>query len=50
MPELRTLCPHARIAVWSSNPDVRDLVEEAGGDAFIDKQAIDRLRAWLCET
>lgn len=37
LPQLRQLCPSARIVMWSSSPEVRDLALRTGADAFVDK-------------
>ena len=37
LPELRRLCPHARIVMFSSAVEVREQALALGADAFVDK-------------
>ena len=37
LPALRAQCPHARIVMWSNDPDVEQLAFRRGADAFVDK-------------
>ena len=48
LPEIRRLCPDARIVVWTSARHLRDDVYAAGGDGFLDKtEPIEELLEWL---